>query len=328
MFKAEGKSRSMNHVKGKRQGKLIAILLLAALFVTASVTAVVVLKSRSETSNQLDALKKDIKELEKKYDELLEENKDLKSTVESLTEENETLAEENRRLTEEVDDLAGKLALKPMVYFTFDDGPSSATPIVLDILKEYNIRATFFVVGPQSSYKKTLLKRIHDEGHLIGVHSYTHAYKTIYASRDAFLKDFANIESLIKEATGSQPAVFRFPGGSNTGYLKRSVFDSIVPELNSRGYQYIDWNVESGDTGKVYPDSADVSKRILSQCEDRIKNYKKKSCVVLMHDAEAKKGYIGTTLREIIPKLKAMGYSFESLNKYAPVVQFRKFTLV
>lgn len=325
----------MNYTKGRLSGKIIAILLLAALLVAAFATTAIALKSRSEALNRLNALEKDLAELEKKHDKLLGEKEKLESDTASLAQEKDILEEENRRLSEElaealdkIGDLSGRLADKPMVYFTFDDGPSSATPIVLDILKEFNIKATFFVIGPESSFKKAMLERMHDEGHLIGVHSYTHAYKTIYSSKDAFFKDFNNVEKMIKDTTGVKPTVFRFPGGSNTGYIKQSVFNSIVPELTKRGYEYIDWNVESGDTGTVYPKSDEVSKRILSQCEYRIKHYKNKSCVVLMHDAAAKKNYIGPTLREIIPKLKNMGYSFETLNEYAPVIKFRKYTLV
>lgn len=322
----------MNHSKGRLSGKFIAILLFMALLVAASVTTATALKGRSETLDRLNALEKELAEIKKK-------NEKLESDTASLAKEKDALEEENRKLSEDlaeaqsrIDELNGKLderlANRPMVYFTFDDGPSSATPIVLDILKEFNIRATFFVIGPESDFKKTMLKRIHDEGHLIGVHSYSHSYKTIYASKEAFFNDFNKIEKMIKDATGVQPTMFRFPGGSNTGYIKKSVFDAIVPELMKRGYEYIDWNVESGDAGKVYPDSVEVSKRILSQCEYRIKHYDKKSCVVLMHDAAAKKNYIGPTLREIIPKLKDMGYSFEPLNEYAPVIKFRKYTPV
>ncbi|MBO4461285.1 MAG: polysaccharide deacetylase family protein, partial [Lachnospiraceae bacterium] len=101
------------------------------------------------------------------------------------------------------------------VYLTFDDGPSHNTELILDILKEYNVKATFFVIGRNDEYSKSLYKRIVDEGHTIALHSYTHRYSSIYASLDAYKEDLQKISDLVYDATGVRSKFIRFPGGSS-----------------------------------------------------------------------------------------------------------------
>lgn len=314
---------------------LLAIFIIV-IALSSAITVVWMILSRPNVFTRLAELEKQVVQISEKYSTILSEKENLTKKTDELSKEIEGAIKENERLSKELDDanktiseLQEKLYTeKPIVYFTFDDGPSKTTETVLDILGEFNVKATFFVIGPETEFKKKMIKRIHDEGHLIAIHSYTHQYKTIYASDTAFFKDFDRIETFVKETVGIQPSVFRFPGGSNTGYLKREVFDKIAPALANRGYNYIDWNVDSGDAKVNYPDSDNVSKSILSQCKYRLNQNKNKSCVVLMHDAAAKGAYIGKTLREIIPKLKEMGYLFEVLNEYAPASQFRKYTFL
>lgn len=333
----------MQDVKRRISKKYLVFIICAGILVLAAAAAAVwMMLNRPNIYSRLTDLEKNLSDMTEKYDKAASERQVLSDKVDSLTdeldsltEELESAAKENEQLSKgldeaqkTIDELKKRLYTeKPMAYFTFDDGPSKATETVLDILGKNNVKATFFVIGPESTYKKALLKRIHDEGHLLAVHSYTHQYKSIYASKDAFFSDFDRIENLIKNATGVQPFIYRFPGGSSTGYLKREVFDKVVPALASRGYGYIDWNIDSGDTKTVYPNSDNVSKSILNQCRYRLNHSKNKSCVILMHDAQAKKDYIGKTLNEIIPKLRSMGFSFEALNEYTPAAQFRKYPL-
>ncbi|MDR1246606.1 MAG: polysaccharide deacetylase family protein, partial [Clostridiales Family XIII bacterium] len=103
------------------------------------------------------------------------------------------------------------------VYLTFDDGPSMYTERVLDILKEKNVKASFFIVGDSAvrlgDKGRALLGRMIDEGHTVGVHCNTHAYDRVYASVEAFLDDFNKAHTLIKDVTGVSADIFRFPGG-------------------------------------------------------------------------------------------------------------------
>ena len=132
-------------------------------------------------------------------------------------------------------------------YLTFDDGPNTeVTPKVLDTLKEYGAKATFFVIYRDGEEEKALYKRIVEESHTLGIHSTTHNYTQIYASVESYLENFSKISNHLEEITGLKPEIFRFPGGSVNSYNK-SVYQQIIAEMARRGYVYYDWNYSSGD---------------------------------------------------------------------------------
>lgn len=198
------------------------------------------------------------------------------------------------------------------VYLTFDDGPSRQTPKVLDILKENDVKATFFVVGRSDEDSRALMKRIVDEGHTIGLHSYSHNYKKVYQSVTAFLDDYNALNTLVYEATGVKPTIFRFPGGSINDF-DRNVYPAITAEMKRRGYTYFDWNVSSGDTDpKSTPDS--IYHNIVDHAS------KNSRSIVLMHDSAPKTAVV-SALDGIIKELKRQGYTFSSLsNDVRPIV--------
>jgi peptidoglycan/xylan/chitin deacetylase (PgdA/CDA1 family) len=132
------------------------------------------------------------------------------------------------------------------VYLTFDDGPSKYTKDILNYLKAYDIKATFFVVPDGSEESNARLKAIADAGHTIGIHTATHEYDKIYASVDAYLEDFKIAYDRVYEATGLKCNLFRFPGGSINDY-NESIRDDLIAEMNRRGFIYFDWNVDSSD---------------------------------------------------------------------------------
>ena len=177
----------------------------------------------------------------------------------------------------------------PMVYLTFDDGPSENTDAILDILDDYNVKATFFVVGQDTEVYGDAYRRIVDEGHSIGMHSFSHNYSKLYQSQDSFIADYNKIHDLILDTTGVDTKLYRFPGGSsnkvsNTGM---SVF---INYLNSVGAVYYDWNVASGDaTSQAFT------------ADELVVKYK--TSVVLLHDGANK-----DTTVEALPRL------IESLN--------------
>ncbi len=198
-----------------------------------------------------------------------------------------------------------------MVYLTFDDGPSPVTGQILDILKEHDVKATFFVIKTKDEYIP-FMKRAVEEGHTIGVHSASHKYKEIYSSVDAYLDDFTQCHKYIYENTGVEPTIFRFPGGSVNNYNTATCKD-IAREMTRRGYIYFDWNVESGDSGKNL--SADtIYNNVISGCKD------KKRAVIIFHDASGK-STTAQALGAIITKLKEDGWQFACLtNEVSPVV--------
>lgn len=202
------------------------------------------------------------------------------------------------------------------VYLTFDDGPSHNTELILDILKEYNVKATFFVIGRNDEYSKSLYKRIVDEGHTIALHSYTHRYSSIYASLDAYKEDLQKISNLVYDATGVRSKFIRFPGGSSNKVSHVSMRD-IIKYVVGEGYTYFDWNVINGDaTGKAYTVD-ELVQNVFNDCGKYDTN------VVLMHDAEAKTSTV-EALPKILDKLIEDGYLILPIDENTTPIQHIK----
>ncbi|MCM1183385.1 MAG: N-acetylmuramoyl-L-alanine amidase [Roseburia sp.] len=133
------------------------------------------------------------------------------------------------------------------MYLTFDDGPSEEnTGRVLDVLKERNIKATFFLVGESVEKHPEMARRIVAEGHSIGIHCNNHDYQTLYQSVESYVQDFERARQTIYEVTGVEADIFRFPGGSINAYNK-NVYEAIIEEMTARGYVYYDWNASLED---------------------------------------------------------------------------------
>lgn len=142
------------------------------------------------------------------------------------------------------------------MYLTFDDGPSAEnTAAVLDILKERNIKATFFLVGENVEKHPEIAKRIVEEGHTIGIHCNRHDYEQIYTSADAYVEDFEQAQKIVYEVTGVEAKLFRFPGGSINAY-NEEVYEDIIEAMTKKGYIYYDWNASLEDAvSKSTPES-------------------------------------------------------------------------
>ena len=214
---------------------------------------------------------------------------------ESIVEDAEPVEESSEVADEDNDSVKLK-----RVYLTFDDGPSSNTIKILDILKEKDVTATFFVVGRLSDTTTPIYKRIVDEGHTLGMHSYTHVYKEIYSSEDAFEYDLDRIQALIYEQTGVLSKYYRFPGGSSNRVSKVPV-ENLKKILDERGIKYYDWNVVSGDASSRYglPKSEIVKKCINGAAGQE-------EAMILMHDLPEKATTV-EALPEIIDYFKSIG---------------------
>ncbi|UED71101.1 exo-beta-N-acetylmuramidase NamZ domain-containing protein [Brevibacillus sp. HD3.3A] len=215
-----------------------------------------------------------------------------------------------------------------IAYLTFDDGPSPVTPQILDTLKKNQVKATFFIVGRNVPGHEAILKRIVAEGHAIGGHTYSHDYKIVYKSMEAFFADLEKGNQLIEKATGVKPVLFRYPGGStNTVSLKYQdtkryskqapVMNAIKAEANKRGYTFIDWNVTNGDARS----NKYTAQQALANVKAQVKA--QKEIVVLMHDASTKTP-TAQALPEVIAFLKAKGYRFEAIHPDQPTVSHVK----
>ena len=167
------------------------------------------------------------------------------------------------------------------IYPTFDDGPSRNTDKILDILKEYDVKATFFVVGKTDEESVRAYQRIVAEGHTLAMHSYSHKYSEIYASKESFEQDLRQLQEYLYQITGVWPRFFRFPGGSSNTVSKVDM-QELIEYLNESGITYFDWNIASGDaiSGQLGKDT------IVNNCIGGIKA--KQECMILMHDASDK----------------------------------------
>ena len=201
--------------------------------------------------------------------------------------------------------------LEKMAYLTFDDGPTKvATPIILDILKEENVLATFFVIGSHVEEFPDIVKRAYEEGHFIANHSYSHQNTKLYQSKTSFLNEIQKTDEAIAKALGLpsySSHLFRFPNGSHTS-------DYAVAKKNAKlylkeiGYYYVDWNALNNDSMQKYS-SSELLQNLKNSCKG------KHTLVILMHDTiDVSKSY--TALQESIQFLKQEGYSFATFSSF------------
>lgn len=193
--------------------------------------------------------------------------------------------------TGEGDTLSGQTDTTRKVYLTFDDGPSIYTDEILDILKEYHVKATFFVVGKEDAASQKAIRRIVAEGHTLGMHSYSHKYSELYASQEAFQEDFEKERDYLETLTGSKIAFYRFPGGSSNtvSNVDMTVFAQYLAE---QSVTYFDWNISSGDGGSKL---LDVDTLVENSTQDLSRW---NTDVILLHDSAEK-----PTTVEALPKI-------------------------
>lgn len=168
------------------------------------------------------------------------------------------------------------------VYLTFDDGPSIYTDEILDILAEYDVKATFFVVGKEDEHSQEALRRIVEEGHTLGMHSYSHKYSELYASLDNFEADFEKQRTYLEEVTGETCQFYRFPGGSSNT-VGREDMHIFIDFLDSRDMVFFDWNIASGDGSSRLLDVDTLVKNSTKDVESW------HTAVILMHDSADKR---------------------------------------
>ena len=197
-----------------------------------------------------------------------------------------------------------------IVYLTFDDGPCAYTKTLLDVLAKYNVKATFFVVDKGKTNNK-IMQRIVAEGHAIGVHSLTHEYSEIYASKEAYFADFNAMRQIIYDQTGVWTNLLRFPGGSSNGVSKKycaGIMTELTQAVTDMGYRYFDWNVSSGDAGDTKT-AEGVYQNVISGIKKHDVSF------VLQHDI---KKYSVEAVEKIIIWCLDNGYTFKALDETSP----------
>lgn len=224
----------------------------------------------------------------------------------------------NKKAAEELEKNA-----KKKVYLTFDDGPSANTDDVLDVLKKYDIKATFFDVYKEDEVEKKALKRCYDEGHTIAIHTVTHDYDEVYASLDNWIKDVEGEQKYLEEVTGVKTYYYRFPGGSsNTIASKRGTeIEDCIKWLNKNGFTYYDWNIDNEDSTGVSFTPSQLADNVLDYMSDE------GDYMILLHDTNAK-GNTVESLPKIIETLQAKGFTFCQITDNTEYFQHKKYDQV
>ena len=200
-----------------------------------------------------------------------------------------------------------------VVYLTFDDGPSEITEEILKVLKKENVKATFFVLNYTYQYNN-VIKKIVEEGHSIGLHSYSHQYDNIYSSVYSFYDDLNKIKNKVKKTTNLDVKIIRFPGGSSNTVSKfnKGIMSYLTRDVVSNGYHYFDWNVDSGDAWNAR-NSYEVYNNVIYNLSMNRSN------VVLMHDFSGNYKTLNA-LDDIIRTARNNGYVFDKITYNTPMI--------
>lgn len=252
-----------------------------------------------------------------KIDRLEEQLKQSRSDRKNLQKELDDLEKELQEKQKELEKNQAAVyddPEKPNVYLTFDDGPSANTDTILDTLADNNVRATFFCIAQKGEANEKRYQRIVSEGHTLGMHSYSHVYKTVYADMESFQKDVTGISDYLYQITGVRPKFYRFPGGSSNT-VSTVPMKECIRYLNQSGLTYFDWNAQNDDaTGKSYT-ASQLVEYAMSSVKAAGNNV-----VLLMHDEQTKTA-TAQSLPKLIRQLKNAGYDILPITDATPLVQ-------
>lgn len=266
----------------------------------------------SSTDNSIKEINEDITIINERTQTLSQEI----SGIKTETEEAKKILD---NLQKEYDQLRITVYYKknPTAFLTFDDGPSKYTDDILDILKQNNIKATFYCNARQldgTSVYDSVLKRIVDEGHVIAVHSYSHDYAEIYSSKEAFFNDLDKAITILEEKSGTKINLIRLPSGtaSAKSFCEKyggsaDVFRQIMEELDSRGIFVSDWNIDTNDWSSKTTAESIVSELKTTAASKLGSTYK--TALVLMHNKEKS----AAALPGVIAVLKELNFAFEPM---------------
>lgn len=198
------------------------------------------------------------------------------------------------------------------IYLTFDDGPGPYTDKLLDILKKYDVKVTFFVTA--QSWNASTVRRAYNEGHAIGLHTYSHSYGKVYAGVDAYFDDLNKIDNLVYDAIGIHSKLVRFPGGSSNTVSKITpgIMTTLASMLEEQGYKYFDWNVGSNDTSSISSDQ--IANNIINSLNGR------SAYIVLQHDIKSRSV---NAVEKVIKYGLEHGYQFKALDETSPTAHHR-----
>ncbi len=206
---------------------------------------------------------------------------------------------------------------KKRAYLTFDDGPSDQTEKILKILREKNVKATFFVVGKEGEYAKKVYRKIIADGNALGLHSYSHDYSEIYSSIEKYKKDLEKLQIYLKKVTGREIKIYRFPGGSSNSIAKINL-EQCASYLREKGITYYDWNALNDDAVCFENPPKILNEKIMADVRG------KNTVIILMHDLHECSATVDA-LPSLIDELKKDGYEILPITKKTRPIQHKKF---
>jgi len=206
-----------------------------------------------------------------------------------------------------------------VAYLTFDDGPSRNTIRILDILDEFGVKATFFVMANDTPEGTVGYDEMIKRGHQIALHTYSHDYREIYTTKKDFFENINRLETFLAERYNIRTNVLRFPGGSKNvssrQYGGAHIMTEIKEECVRRGYRFFDWNVDSKDGISPYVSVHAITTNVLNGAKN------KQQAIILLHDINLMTNTV-TALPIIIKGLKEQGFVFSVINDKTEDMQF------
>lgn len=332
--------KNVRHKKGRKRRHIVlqksVLALLATLVAVPTILCIVLILRVVSLQNRVDDLLLEKKSIEQSGEKVTpvsgEANNDTTSTdkqatpdeTSSSTESQTTTSKETESQTtteeqtskEEPTTKAEPTGDGKYAYLTFDDGPSSNTYEILDILDKYGVKATFFVNGHTGTEMEERYKAIASRGHSLGLHTYSHKYENVYGGLAKFEEEIVTLRQYLYKLTGQDITLFRFPGGSSN-----SKVDDIQPYikwLTDNGYVYYDWNSSSGDATGKQISAKEIVDNSMIQAKEGYTNL-----VILMHDTDSKDTTV-EALPELIEELLAYGYEIRAIDENSTPVQHRK----
>ncbi|MFL0248437.1 polysaccharide deacetylase family protein [Candidatus Clostridium stratigraminis] len=183
---------------------------------------------------------------------------------------------------------------KKQLALTFDDGPDDYyTNKILDILKKYNVKATFFVIGKNAEMHRNTLKRIEYEGHVIGSHTYSHADLNML-NETQIRSELSKTEAILDSTLGHHTKIMRPPFGNNS--------KEAIKTIASLGYKIVDWSVDTRDWSGASP----------TKIMEYIKSQVHPGAIILHHSANRVNNTLEVLPKEI-EKLRSEGYEFVTI---------------
>lgn len=192
--------------------------------------------------------------------------------------------------------------LQKTIYLTFDDGPGGKTTIkILDTLKKESVPGTFFIIGDQIDRQEDIILRMKNEGHSIGLHSFSHDRNILYRSSDDFISEMEKVQKRLYEVTGENYYILRFPFGCNNMTYKLT--SNMVDAIHASNFKIYDWTQDTLDGANPNSSPSTILKRAISE---------KDTVILLMHCARNNKNS-ADALPSIIKYYKDHGYTFKKI---------------